>query len=474
MRMVEGVHDLAEAEQQTMFTNSGLGIGITMPSGAMPVDTGVPVIVTPSMDRINFRDTQVSRIDTLVTSSARYSQWVKEGFGKLNVAGEIPTIGERLEPPSDIEPENYTVDTELYIIGSHLMSMCKITLPVKNTPHPDFAEAIQEALGETDEKERGAALTRVLDQYGHFYLTSVEMGGMKYISSTKKTDSTTSVSTLKAAMSIVAAKQFDVSRERGPDHGQSEWVVLCQEFKKGSQTTVGGKKGIDNPAEWRKSLEPPNAWVAINRLSVASVYTLFDAATKSRMKAALPKLEANPRAAPSVAPTPQAPVTPAAQAPIAPRPKTPVVQGVKVKVQPLYRLFNSSCCDHLYTANSNEKDKTQTHSDWSFECVAAQVPVDYVADSTPLYRLYGHRDHLYTTSKDEADTSSKSNGYKEEGVACYVYTSQKEGTVPLFRMYNAGSCDHLYTVDEDEVARSQRWYRFEGIQCYVYPSWYNP
>lgn len=165
---------------------------MTIPDGAIPVETGVPLIALPSMDRIYFRDNQVSRMDTLVTSSSRFNEWAKEGFSEVKVIGETPAISGSLERPIDIASGNHAAGTELYLMGSHLMSKCKITLPVKNTPHPDFAEAVHEALAETDEKERTTALTQVLDQYGYFYLTSVEMGGIKYISSSKKTDSTVS------------------------------------------------------------------------------------------------------------------------------------------------------------------------------------------------------------------------------------------------------------------------------------------
>ncbi|KAG8839976.1 hypothetical protein FRB96_000502, partial [Tulasnella sp. 330] len=297
--------------------------------------------------------------------------------------------------------------------------------------------------------------------YGYFYLTSVEMGGMKYISSTKKTDDTTSASTLKAAMNIAAEKQFGVAKvggELSAGYGQKDSAALSHEFESGSQTTVGGEESIDNPAEWKKSLDPPNTWAAINKLTIASVYTLFDTDTKAKMKAALPKLETKAKAAPPVAPIPQA----------------SVVEKVNVKVQPLYRLFNSPSCDHFYTIDGGEKDNVKNGGGWSFEGVAAQVLVDHVPDSTPLYRLWGHGDHFYTSDESEANHASNNLGYNKEGIAGYVYTSEKEGTVPLFRSYNGGSCDHFYTVDAGEKDRAQGAWGFERIQCYVYPPTYAP
>ncbi|KAG8883438.1 hypothetical protein FRB98_003134 [Tulasnella sp. 332] len=453
MLAIDGVHDLADADQEVIIKNAGLGIGITISDSAIPVDTGVPVIVTPSMDRINFRDTQVSQIDTLVTNSSRINERAREGFGKLKITGETPAVSRSPEMSIDLSSENLAAGSELYLAGSHLISKCKITLPVKNTPHPDFLEAVQEALAETDEKERTVALTQVLDQYGYFYLTSVEMGGMKYISSTKKTDSTTSIASLNAAMNVVAKRQFGVENVDGELGGgdQSKLVALTREFENMSQTTVGGRKGIDNPAEWRKSLDTPSTWYPINKLSIASVYTLFDAATRAKMKAALPKLEPKPRVAP---------------------PAAPVIQKVKIKVRPLYRLFNRPGYDHFYTIDATERDNTKSRGGWSDEGVAAQLLVDHLPDSVPLYRLWGHGDHFYTT-ESEANSSSRT-GYCIEGVVGYVYTSHKEGTVPLYRTFNSRSCDHLYTVDSGEMARSQGAYHFEHIQCYVYPPSFVP
>ncbi|KAG8870719.1 hypothetical protein FRB97_009435, partial [Tulasnella sp. 331] len=312
MLAIDGVHDLADADQEVIIKNAGLGIGITISDSAIPVDTGVPVIVTPSMDRINFRDTQVSQIDTLVTNSSRINERAREGFGKLKITGETPA-----------------------------------------------------------------------------------MGGMKYISSTKKTDSTTSIASLNAAMNVVAKRQFGVENVDGELGGgdQSKLVALTREFENMSQTTVGGRKGIDNPAEWRKSLDTPSTWYPINKLSIASVYTLFDAATRAKMKAALPKLEPKPRVAP---------------------PAAPVIQKVKIKVRPLYRLFNRPGYDHFYTIDATERDNTKSRGGWSDEGVAAQLLVDHLPDSVPLYRLWGHGDHFYTT-ESEANSSSRT-GYCIEGV----------------------------------------------------------
>ncbi|KAG8846054.1 hypothetical protein FRB96_002095 [Tulasnella sp. 330] len=458
--MSKGIHDLTEAEQQVIVKNASLGIGITIAEGSVPTDTGVSVIVPPSMDKINFQDTQVARIDTLVSSSSRSNEWAKEGYGKLKVTGETPAISGSLELSIDVSSENHAAGTELYFMGSHLMPKCKISLPVKNIPHPDFAEAVQEALAETDEKERTAALTQVLDQYGYFYLTSVEMGGMKYISSTKKTDDTTSVSTLKAAMNIAAEKQFaiaKVSGELSAGRSQKESAALSREFESGSQTTVGGEESIDDPSEWKKSLDPPNTWAAINKLVIASVYTLFDTATKAKMKAALPKLEIKPKVAPPIAPIPQA----------------PVVEKVKVKLQPLYRLFNSPGVDHFYTSDPAEKDHVKNAGGWSYEGVACQTLIEHLPDSVQLFRLWGRGEHFYTSDENEAN-SVKSLGFNIEGVVGYVYKSQKEGTVPLYRSYNGQSNDHFYTVDAGEKDRALGLWGFERIECYVYPSDYTP
>src|SRR5258708_20557970 len=66
---------------------------------------------------------------------------------------------------------------------------------------------------------------------------------------------------------------------------------------------------------------------------------------------------------------------------------------------------------------------------------------------TPLYRLYNPSsdDHLYTISQIERD-ERKSEGYIDENIACDVFEpNQAPGTQPLFRAVNFQTAETFYT-----------------------------
>jgi hypothetical protein len=95
------------------------------------------------------------------------------------------------------------------------------------------------------------------------------------------------------------------------------------------------------------------------------------------------------------------------------------------------------------------------------------------AMTTPLYRLYNGStgDHLYTTSQSERDAAVR-GGYVAEGIAAYVSATMQSGLVPLYRLYNAGNGDHLYTTSasERDTAVASSGYVSEGIAAYVAPA----
>lgn len=47
-------------------------------------------------------------------------------------------------------------------------------------PHPEFEQAVMDALAISNEQERSEEVKRVLSWYGTMFVTSVELGGMKH------------------------------------------------------------------------------------------------------------------------------------------------------------------------------------------------------------------------------------------------------------------------------------------------------
>lgn len=117
---------------------------------------------------------------------------------------------------------------------------------------------------------------------------------------------------------------------------------------------------------------------------------------------------------------------------------------------PVYRSFNSSEGDHLFTASSSEKDATG----YSYEGIAFYAYAAQADGTVPVYRFYNSStvDHFYTTSDAEKNAliNNPQWGYAYEGVAFYVYADQADGTSAVYRFYNASTGDHFYTASEDE------------------------
>ena len=132
----------------------------------------------------------------------------------------------------------------------------------------------------------------------------------------------------------------------------------------------------------------------------------------------------------------------------------------------VYRLYNRSTSEHLYTTSRTEYDSLPSKGPWTQEGVAWVAPKK---SSTPVYRLYNKKlgDHHYTTSKGERDALTRS-GWRYEGVAFYSDDSHR---VPLYRVYNGRlkAGQHHYTTskgERDSLVRNSGW-RNEGIGFYA-------
>lgn len=133
----------------------------------------------------------------------------------------------------------------------------------------------------------------------------------------------------------------------------------------------------------------------------------------------------------------------------------------------MYRLYNPYNGEHLYTANTLERDFLDSIG-WNYEGIGWIAPQ---GGSAPVYRLNNPfsalGDHHYTTSIEEYETLQEL-GWEGEGIAWY--SADKETGVPVLRQYNpfASSGTHNYTVSEEERDNlvSLGW-KDEGIGWYA-------
>lgn len=133
----------------------------------------------------------------------------------------------------------------------------------------------------------------------------------------------------------------------------------------------------------------------------------------------------------------------------------------------VYRLYNASLSDHLYTASAEEVAKAEAKGYVSEDGLGSVAGRDLTVSQTPLYRLYNkqtHR-HFYTDSNDELAVLVTGGDYILEGTLGYLsdpaYPTY-DGAV--FRLYNPSTGDHLYTGSWVEWGTLQLFgWRNEGM-----------
>lgn len=132
---------------------------------------------------------------------------------------------------------------------------------------------------------------------------------------------------------------------------------------------------------------------------------------------------------------------------------------------PMYRLYNPSNYEHLYTSNVAEKDHLVATGWGRYEGIGWNAP----ASGEKVYRLYNSilRDHHYTKDWNEVSELTRKYHWTYEGLAWY---SDVNRTQPVYRLFNPNlrSGSHHYTLAQNEVKTLQsRGWRYEGVAWYA-------
>lgn len=134
---------------------------------------------------------------------------------------------------------------------------------------------------------------------------------------------------------------------------------------------------------------------------------------------------------------------------------------------PIYRLYNPSNGEHLYTIDANEKNVLYRHHGWGYEGVGWYAP----SKGTPVYRLYNAQlqNHLYTTDTNEVRVLTSRHGWTSDNNGRPVFYSG--GSVKIYRVYNAKLRGlHHWTTDVNEYKTlpkhgwSQEGVKFTGVK----------
>lgn len=131
----------------------------------------------------------------------------------------------------------------------------------------------------------------------------------------------------------------------------------------------------------------------------------------------------------------------------------------------LYRLYNNTTGEHLFTPKEAEKNNLVALG-WKLEGAAGLIPA---TEGDEVYRLYNPwtGEHHYTTDTNEVKNLVKI-GWKDEGV-CF-YSSRSAKRTPVYSLYNPNRTEfyHHYTAKLDEIEKNVRdGWKKEGVKWYV-------
>lgn len=131
----------------------------------------------------------------------------------------------------------------------------------------------------------------------------------------------------------------------------------------------------------------------------------------------------------------------------------------------LYRLYNETTGEHLFTPKEAEKNNLVAVG-WKLEGAAGLIPA---TEGDEVYRLYNPwtGEHHYTTDTNEVQNLVKI-GWKDEGV-CF-YSSRSAKRTPVYSLYNPNRTEfyHHYTAKLDEIEKNVRdGWKKEGVKWYV-------
>jgi len=138
---------------------------------------------------------------------------------------------------------------------------------------------------------------------------------------------------------------------------------------------------------------------------------------------------------------------------------------------------------HFYTSDKAEKANVNQYPLFIYEGIIGYTYSTSEDGRVPLYRLYNSTNGNYIYTADGTERNSLvSSGWTYERMEGYVYNSslpQPSGTVPLYHFYHTVEPDNFYTTYEDEkntiltgtplTRPYPPWnqYEYKGIECYL-------
>lgn len=151
-----------------------------------PEATGRHVIEVPDVSELHYVSADRAKEEATISFTARAAAYASAGWVKAAATVESPWVSGSLEASLEASRKATESESTVFVTGRYVFPQCTIALPIDVRPHPTLQRAVNDALDIKDTAERTKALSRVFRQWGHVYVSAVEMGAMKHVTTEKK------------------------------------------------------------------------------------------------------------------------------------------------------------------------------------------------------------------------------------------------------------------------------------------------
>jgi hypothetical protein len=150
----------------------------------------------------------------------------------------------------------------------------------------------------------------------------------------------------------------------------------------------------------------------------------------------------------------------------------PNVPCLKTGECAVYRFYDNTQQNHLFTTSISEKATVESQNGWIAEGLAFNVFASQKTGTVPVYRLRrtSNNEHFLTANTTEKNNAIASGSYTYEGIAFYTYAAAATGRLAVYRFWNASTSSHFYTtstVERDALRLATSGWTYEGVKFYA-------
>ncbi|KAJ3032426.1 hypothetical protein HDV00_007534 [Rhizophlyctis rosea] len=250
-----------------------------------------PVIAPPS--DIYFDTYDKADVEVITVYSEHAYKCVRQGYTKVTSSMAIPYVSATVTASHQEMTANSTNEKEIWSTAQYQFPRAIVRFGNNLRPSEGFQQAIQDALDRNSTAEdKRAALTRVLDTYGHVFATEIQLGGLlvtsKHTTIKTKEEQTRVENSLGESVQVT----YDgMSLGAGFQTGDMEEITRTdQEAKKRItfSATGGNTLMVTNTAEWFPTVGDYRNWRVMRVSKQMLTYDLLDAALSKEVKRLAP------------------------------------------------------------------------------------------------------------------------------------------------------------------------------------------